>query len=121
MEVVEKQNTPVVHASVPAAEPPLWPALRRRMEEQFRHRFEQEWGGKLLTHGRVPGPDAVRLDGNDYLAVTGHPRIVQAQVGALLRNREFIVQSGVFQHEGSATSRLAVPIYDGRRQIGRRR
>lgn len=106
MEVVEKQNTPAVPAAVRGAEPPLWPALRRRMEEQFRPRFEQEWGGKLLTHGRVPGPDAVRLDGNDYLAVTGHPRIVQAQVGALLRNREFIVQSGVFQHEGSATSRL---------------
>jgi CAI-1 autoinducer synthase len=48
----------------------------------------------------------VRLDGNDYLAVTGHPRIVQAQLDALRQEQEFIVQSGVFQHDASAASRL---------------
>lgn len=106
MEVVEKQITVAVTRPVVGAEPPVWPHLRHRMEAQFRQRYEQEWGGKLLTHGRPPGPDAVRLDGNDYLAVTGHPDIVQAQVDALLRNREFIVQSGVFQHDGSPTSKL---------------
>ncbi len=106
MEVVDEKFTVAGVGPLQAAEPPLWPALQRRVHEQFRHRFEVEWGGKLLTHGRVPGPDAVRLDGNDYLSVTGHPEIVQAQVDALLRNREFIVQSGVFQHDGSPTSRL---------------
>lgn len=106
MEVVEKQVTVAAACPAAGAEPPVWPHLRSRMEAQFRQRFEQEWGGKLLTHGRVPGPEAVRLDGNDYLAVTGHPEIVQAQVDALLRNREFIVQSGVFQHGGSPTAKL---------------
>ena len=106
MEVVEEKFTCPAVGRLPGAEPPPWPPLLQRVETQFRRRFEQEWGGKLLTHGRVPGPEAVRLDGNDYLCVTGHPDIVQAQVQALLRNREFVVQSGVFQHDGSPTSRL---------------
>jgi CAI-1 autoinducer synthase len=116
MDVVEKENTTVAVRRPGATEPPVWPRLRQRMEQSFRKRFEEDWGGKLLTHGQPPGPDAVRLDGNDYLSVTGHPDIVQAQVQALLRNREFIVQSGVFQHDGSPTSRLeaALAAYVGK-------
>lgn len=46
-----------------------------------------------------PQPDAVRLDGSDYLAVTGHPDIVSAQVASLLRDNQTVVQSGVFQRD----------------------
>ena len=107
MEVVEKSVTQAAARPAPrTVEPPLFPRLRERMEHQFRQRWEQEWGSKLPTQGRAAGPDAVRLDGNDYLAVTGHPAIVQAQVDALRHNREFVVQSVVFQHDGSPTARF---------------
>jgi CAI-1 autoinducer synthase len=96
----------------PASEPGLSPHLRQRIETQFRSRWENEWGRKFVTHGRAPGPDAVRLDGNDYLSVTGDPAIVQAQLDALRSNREFIVQSGVFQLDGSATSRFERSLAD---------
>lgn len=88
------------------AQPALSTRLRLRIETEFKARWENEWGGKFVTHGSAPGPDAVRLDGNDYLAVTGHPQIVQAQLDALLRNEDFIVQSGVFQLEGNPASNL---------------
>ena len=88
------------------AEPALSTRLRQRIETEFKARWENEWGGKFVTHGCAPGQDAVRLDGNDYLAVTGHPQIVQAQLDALLRNQDFIVQSGVFQLEGNPASNL---------------
>ena len=100
MEVIDN-ITPVLPAG-----PALSPKLRERIARDFKSRWEHEWGGKFVTHGIPPGPNAVRLDGNDYLSVTGHPEIVQAQVDALRRNREFIVQSGVFQHDGSAASRF---------------
>ena len=87
-------------------QPALSTRLRQRIETEFKARWENEWGGKFVTHGSAPGPDAVRLDGNDYLAVTGHPQIVQAQLDALLRNQDFIVQSGVFQLEGNPASNL---------------
>lgn len=92
--------------SHPSAEPGLSSHLRQRIEATFKQRWEQEWGRKFVTHGRAPGPDAVRLDGNDYLSVTGHPEIVQAQLDALRRNQEFVVQSGVFQMDGSPAARF---------------
>jgi CAI-1 autoinducer synthase len=104
--VARKITSGAVRAPVPAVEPALSARLRFRMETQFRARWEDEWGSKLPTQGRSPTPDAVRLDGNDYLSVTGHPEIVGAQVNALRCNREFVVQSVVFQHDGSPTSRL---------------
>lgn len=101
MEVVE---SPVQQQ--PAVEPGLSPHLRQRIATEFKDRWEKDWKRKFVTHGVQPGPDAVRLDGNDYLSVTGHPAILQAQLDALRCNREFIVQSGVFQLDGSPTSRF---------------
>ena len=89
-----------------AVEPGLSPHLRQRIATEFKDRWEKEWKRKFVTHGSAPGPDAIRLDGNDYLSVTGHPEIVQAQLDALRCNREFVVQSGVFQLDGSPTSRF---------------
>ncbi|HVZ42308.1 MAG TPA: alpha-hydroxyketone-type quorum-sensing autoinducer synthase [Ramlibacter sp.] len=107
-------QSPFPAQALPSAgcEPRLLPHLRRRIESQFRARWENEWGGKFVTHGRAAGPDAVRLDGNDYLGVTGHARIVQAQLDALKRNQEFVVQSGVFQLEGSPASRFEKALCD---------
>ena len=85
--------------------PPLSSALQARMARDFQARWDKDWGGRFVLHGRQPGADAVRLDGNDYLAVTGHPDIVRAHVNALTRDSEFVVQSGVFllqQHPSRA-------------------
>lgn len=76
--------------------PPLSAALQARIAREFGARWEQEWGGRFVLHGRPPGPDAIRLDGNDYLSVTGHPEIVGAHVAALKQDADFVVQSGVF-------------------------
>ncbi|MES2940895.1 MAG: alpha-hydroxyketone-type quorum-sensing autoinducer synthase [Pseudomonadota bacterium] len=89
-----------------AREPGLSPRLRQRIETEFRSRWENDWGRKFVTHGSVPGSDAVRLDGNDYLSLTGHADILNAQLQTLRRNQEFVVQSGVFQLDGSPASRF---------------
>jgi len=89
-------------------EPALHPAVLARLERDFKPRWENQWGGRFVLHGSPPGPNAVRLDGNDYLSVTGHPDIVSAQVDALTRSSEFVVQSGVFllqQHPSRALER----------------
>jgi CAI-1 autoinducer synthase len=90
MEVVENLG----HGEI--AEPRLPKLLRERIEREFADRWRDQWGGKFILHGRPPTARAVRLDGNDYLSVTGHPRIVQAQVDALRADTEGVVQSGVF-------------------------
>ena len=43
-----------------------------------------------------PRAGAIRLDGNDYLNVSGHPDIVQAQIDSLRRSNESVIQSGAF-------------------------
>ncbi len=88
-----------------AASPPLGAHLKRRLAE-FAPRFKEEWGGRFVTHGRPAGPNAVRLDGNDYLAVTGHPDIVQAQLQSLCNDRGFAIQSGVFQLDDHPAGQL---------------
>ncbi len=78
------------------SDPELSPQLRGRIAREFAARWKEEWGGKFLLHGTPAGPGAIRLDGNDYLSVTGHPDIVRAQVAALRNDGESVVQSGVF-------------------------
>lgn len=76
--------------------PALGRTLSARIAREFSPRWSEQWGGKFVLHGRAPGSGAVRLDGNDYLGVTGHADIVRAQVTALTQNNESVVQSGVF-------------------------
>lgn len=91
---VTERNFP--EAAQAILNPALGKTLSARITREFSSRWDQQWGGKFLLHGRTPGSGAVRLDGNDYLGVTGHPDIVKAQVAALTRNNESVVQSGVF-------------------------
>lgn len=67
-----------------------------RIERDFIDRWNQLWGGRSLVHGRDPGPEAVRLNGNDYLSLTGHPDIIGAQTAAIRQDAEFVIQSGSF-------------------------
>jgi CAI-1 autoinducer synthase len=90
--------------------PSLGAQLRQRIARDFTPRWEQQWGGKFMLHGKAPGPNAIRLDGNDYLGVTGHPRIVQAQVDALRKEQEFVVQSGVFHLDQHPTRALELAL-----------
>jgi CAI-1 autoinducer synthase len=73
-------------------EPPMPVALRRRIDRELAARRR-----KFIAHGRSPQPGAVRLDGNDYLAIAGDPRIIQAQMNALRAEGQLLVQPGMFQ------------------------
>ena len=77
--------------------PALSAGLLQRIERDFQPRWTRDWGARSLLEGRAPGPNAVRLDGNDYLAVTGHPAVVTAQIKALMQSTQSVVQSGLFQ------------------------
>ncbi|MCY7313823.1 MAG: quorum-sensing autoinducer CAI-1 synthase [Pseudoxanthomonas sp.] len=107
---MEVLQVPVSHAAL--RRPTLSTHLRQRIETEFSSRLRDEWGGKFVTHGRATRSNDVRLDGNDYLSMTGHPEIVQAQLGAIKSEREFVLQSGVFQLEGNAAWQLERALCD---------
>lgn len=75
---------------------PISAHLEARIVREFRTRWDTLWGGRSLLHGRDAGPEAVRLNGNDYLNLTGHPEIVAAQTEALRRDADYVIQSSVF-------------------------
>lgn len=105
----------VIHVSSPnvtVGRPKLSPRLQSRIATEFSARLRDEWGGKFVTHGRAPLSNDVRLDGNDYLSITGHPDIVQAQLSAIRSDSEFVLQSGVFQLEGNAAWQLERALCD---------
>lgn len=93
MQVLERKIPPAIKAF---HNPELGNKLAARIARDFTPRWDQQWGGKFMLHGVTPGSNAIRLDGNDYLGITGHPHIVQAQVDAMRKQQEFVVQSGVF-------------------------
>ena len=92
--------------------PRLSTRLAQRIETEFADRIRNEWGGKFVTHGRAPNSNDVRLDGNDYLSITGHPDIVQAQLNSIRSDSEFVLQSGVFQLEGNTAWQLERALCD---------
>ena len=103
MQVLER--TPDVSSRV-FIEPPLLPRLRQRLDEKFTPHWETQWGGKCILHGRNPGSDAIRLDGNDYLNISGHPSIVGAQIANLRCNNDSVIQSGAFLLNGHPSRQL---------------
>jgi len=76
--------------------PPISAHLAGRIQREFTTRWDTLWSGRSLLHGREAGCGAVRLNGNDYLSLTGHADIVQAQTLAIKTDAEFVIQSGVF-------------------------
>ncbi|CDS53541.1 8-amino-7-oxononanoate synthase [Polaromonas sp. CG9_12] len=93
MQVLDRttRTGPVAHRN-----PPLLPRLQERFEQKFMAHWESQWGGKPILHGSNPGPNSIRLDGNDYLGIAGHPDIVRSQIASLQHSNESVIQSGVF-------------------------
>jgi CAI-1 autoinducer synthase len=54
--------------------------------------------GSHLLRGRIPGQDAAILISNDYLALSDHPTIIEAQVQALRAHGHGLLRSDVFRH-----------------------
>ena len=106
MQVLERKQT----FSPAPKNPPISTQLGHRVARDFKPRWDHQWGGKFMLHGKVPGANAIRLDGNDYLGITGHPSIVQAQVDALRKDPEFVVQSGVFHMQQHPTHKLEMAL-----------
>ncbi|NTW70248.1 MAG: quorum-sensing autoinducer synthase [Chlorobiaceae bacterium] len=60
--------------------------------------------GKPLVLGKKPPSGSVILQSNDYLSISTHPRILQAQISRLEQGCNEMVMSAVFLHEGSDKS-----------------
>ena len=84
----------------------LLPRLKEKLEKNFIPRWNNQWNGKCILHGRKAGADAIRLDGNDYLNISNHHHIKKAQIAQLREKSQFILQSGAFILDEHPTRKL---------------
>ena len=85
------------------------PVLPDFIDRKFRtldeESFKPRKNGKPLVIGnKIPGPDSVILQSNDYLNISKHPDITHAQIELLESAGRELVMSAVFLHEGSDKS-----------------
>ncbi len=69
-----------------------------RVECYYRDRIEVSYQGRHPMKGRSPGPSAIKLRSNDYLCLAGHPRVIEAEIGALQASGHGDLVSRTFVH-----------------------
>lgn len=91
------ENVSVLH---PIAKAPQLPEfVQRRVERFHRERVAIDWGGRHILRGRKPAAHDLMLQSNDYLAIAGHPAIVEAQRAALAAGGLGMMMSALFQQD----------------------
>ena len=78
---------------------PSLPAfVASRVEQYYRERVTDTWGGGHIMRGRIPGADALHLSSNDYLAIARHPDIIRSMGRTLRSDGNGLLMSGIFLH-----------------------
>ena len=76
--------------------------LEKKLQACDDELFKPRKNGKPLVIGSVePSVGAIMLQSNDYLNISGHPSIREAQLQVLQKEGNEPVMSAVFMHEGS--------------------
>ena len=91
------ENVSILHPIAMAPAPPDFVA--RRVDRFHNERVAIDWGGRHILRGRRPEPGALMLQSNDYLAIAGHPEIVEAQRDALAEGGLGMMMSALFQQD----------------------
>src|ERR1700749_4502273 len=78
---IAMENVSVLHRIAKA--PTLPEFVQRRVDKFHNERVAIDWGGRHILRGRQSTNADLMLQSNDYLAIAGHPAIVEAQREAL--------------------------------------
>lgn len=91
------ENVSVLHR-VPKA-PMLPDFVEHRVDRFHNERVAIDWGGRHILRGQRPKDGDLMLQSNDYLAIAGHPQIVEAQRSALAEGGLGMMMSALFQQD----------------------
>jgi CAI-1 autoinducer synthase len=79
--------------------------LHEHVNRYWQGRVAQEWSGRHPMKGRKPWPGSVQMRSNDYLAISGDRRIVDAEIRALDQAGHGEAVSRVWLHEEEDVTR----------------
>ncbi|RKG90368.1 alpha-hydroxyketone-type quorum-sensing autoinducer synthase [Corallococcus terminator] len=77
---------------------PAEPEFLQARQAAHEERTKRWRSSRHILSSIAPGPDAIMINGNDYLGLARHPRLVEAEVEALRRDGQGVLVSGVFLH-----------------------
>ena len=80
----------------PAPRAAVLPDFVAQRVTRFYDRLQTSWGGRHIMRGRRADANALLLQSNDYLALTRHADIVDAQCAALRESGNGMMMSGLF-------------------------
>lgn len=78
--------------------------INNAMQQYFEVRVQQSWQGKHILKGKTPLADALILSSNDYLSISRHPQLMNAQIDAMKHHGNGQMQSPVFLSDNSLLS-----------------
>lgn len=99
------ENVSILHRAPKA--PSLPGFVQRRVDRFHQERVAVDWGGRHILRGSKPGPRALMLQSNDYLAIAGHPAIIDAQRESLASGGLGMMMSALFQQDADEPLRRA--------------
>lgn len=73
--------------------------LKQRMARFHDDRVNREWGGRNIFRRRPAPPGSLILCNNDYLAISRHPRLIDAQCASLARRGVGLMMSPIFDQD----------------------
>jgi len=79
--------------------PALPDFVERRVDRFHNERVVIDWGGRHILRGLRPKDGDLMLQSNDYLAIAGHPDIIEAQRTALAEGGLGMMMSALFQQD----------------------
>lgn len=75
--------------------------INEAMEKYFEERVKKSWQGRHILNGKNPTPTALIFSSNDYLHISQHPDLLNAQMDAMLKYGNGQMQSAVFLSNNS--------------------
>jgi CAI-1 autoinducer synthase len=75
--------------------------INEAIAKYFEERVNKSWQGGHILNGKTPASTALILSSNDYLHISRHPELLQAQIEAIRKYGNGQMQSAVFLSHNS--------------------
>ena len=76
--------------------------LQKSLVHYFQGRVEKSWNGGHILQGKTPTPASLIFSSNDYLHISRHPQLINAQINAMQHLGNGQMQSAVFLSDHSS-------------------
>ncbi|MEM7112395.1 MAG: alpha-hydroxyketone-type quorum-sensing autoinducer synthase [Chloroflexota bacterium] len=86
--------------------------IHDKLAEYHQEFFGQTTDGQAIVVGAAPTNDSILLQSNDYLNISGNPRIANKQIGALAEQKRDLLMSFSFVQDNSVIRRFEKKMAD---------